>query len=274
MINSIVFSKDRAAQLDLLLKSIEKNGKDVFQIKVIYASSEISFEKGYEKLIDKYPEVKWMKESANFKNDVMSAIENTESEYTCFFTDDDIIYRKVNEEDLTSKLKEDKDAFCFSTRLGKNTVKCYTMNADNVIKPHHEDDKFICWNWQLHYLDFGYPLSVDGHVFRTNEIKKLSKKVSFENPNTYESGLQIFDNFPKKHMWAYKESVLVNSPSNIVQQVYQNRKGEEHGVSAKELNIAFLSGQEIDYNRIDFSNIQGCHQELELPLTELEFTQD
>ena len=80
MINSIVFSKDRAAQLDLLLKSIEKNGKDVFQIKVIYASSEISFEKGYEKLIDKYPEVKWMKESANFKNDVMSAIENTESE--------------------------------------------------------------------------------------------------------------------------------------------------------------------------------------------------
>ena len=148
MINSIVFSKDRAAQLDLLLKSIGKNAKDIFQLKVIYASSEISFEKGYEKLIDKYPEVKWMKESSNFKEDVLSAIDNTESEYTCFFTDDDIVYRKINEEDLTSKLKEDKDAFCFSTRLGKNTVKCYTMNADNVIKPHHEDDKFICWNWR------------------------------------------------------------------------------------------------------------------------------
>ncbi len=72
MINGIVFSKDRAAQLDLLLKSISKNAKDVFQLKVIYASSEISFEKGYEKLIDKHPEVKWMKESTNFKNDVMS----------------------------------------------------------------------------------------------------------------------------------------------------------------------------------------------------------
>ena len=110
MINSIIFSKDRAAQLDLLLKSIGKNAKDIFQLKVIYASSEISFEKGYEKLIDKYPEVKWMKESSNFKEDVLSAIDNTESEYTCFFTDDDIVYRKINEEDLTSKLKEDKDA--------------------------------------------------------------------------------------------------------------------------------------------------------------------
>ena len=31
---------------------------------------------------------------------------------------------------------------------------------------------------------------------------------------------------------------------------------------------------EIDYDKIDFSNIEGCHQELELPLTELEFTED
>ena len=54
-------------------------------------------------------------------------------------------------------------------------------------------------------------------------------------------------------MWAYKESVLVNSPSNVVQEVYQNRKGEEHGISVEELNIAFLSGQEIDYDKIDYS---------------------
>ena len=143
MINGIVFSKDRACQLNLLLSSLEKNAKNIFETKVIYTSSNLEFEEGYEKLINQYPEVKWIKESSNFKEDVLSSIQNTESDYTCFFTDDDIVYRTLNEDDLTSKLKEDKDAFCFSTRLGLNTNKCYTMKCDNVIKPSFEDEKFI-----------------------------------------------------------------------------------------------------------------------------------
>jgi len=119
-------------------------------------------------------------------------------------------------------------------------------------------------------MDFGYPLSVDGHIFRTKEILKLTKKVSFSNPNTYEASLQIFDNFPRNKMWSYKHSVLVNSPSNIVQSTFQNRKGETYGISTKDLNDAFLSGRFIELDKIDFSNIVGCHQELELPLTKLE----
>ncbi len=270
MINGIVFSKDRSAQLQLLLNSIEKKAKNIFELKVIYTSSHERYNKGYEKLIKQYPEVKWIKESSIFKLDVLNAIQNPESNYTCFFTDDDIIYRKINEDDLIIKLIEDENAFCFSTRLGKNTTRCYAMNAENIINPHYEDDKFISWNWQDHNFDFGYPLSVDGHVFRTEEIQKLTKKISFQNPNTYEAGLQAFSDFPRRHMWSYVHSALVNSPSNIVQKVYQNRRGLEYGVSTKELNDAFLSGQEIDFSKIDFSNIIGCHQELELPLTEFQ----
>lgn len=268
MINSIIFSKDRAAQLDLLFNSIEKNAKNVFSIKVIYTTSNPEFEKGYEKLIEKYPEAKWIRET-NFREQTLQAIIDTDSDYTCFFTDDDIIYRPINEKDITSKLEEDNNAFCFSIRLGLNVNVCYTMRCDNVIKPDFEDDKFIRWDWTVHYMDFGYPLSVDGHVFRTKEIHKLSKKINFFNPNSYEGGLQMFNNFPRKNMWSYKESSLVNSPSNIVQNTSPNRKGETHGVSTKELNDAFLSGRIIELDKIDFSNIVGCHQELELPLTEL-----
>jgi hypothetical protein len=268
MINGICFSKDRAAQLDLFIRSIEKNAKNIFSIKVIYTTSNPEFEKGYEKLIEKFPEVKWIKEE-NFREQTIQAISDTESDYTCFFTDDDIIYRKVDEQEMVSKLEEDNMTFCFSMRLGLNTTTCYTMNCDNVIRPDFEDDKFISWDWSVHYMDFGYPLSVDGHIFRTKEIHKLTKKITFENPNTYEGRLQMFSNYPKKKMWSYKNSALVNSPSNIVQSVYQNRKGETHGVSTKELNDAFLSGRCIELDKIDFSNIVGCHQELELPLTQL-----
>ena len=79
-----------------------------------------------------------------------------------------------------------------------------------------------------------------------------------------EAGLQIFDNYPKELMAAYKTSVLVNSPNNIVQNTFPNRKGEKHSLSTKELNDKYLGGEIIDYDFIDFSNIRGCHQELEL----------
>ena len=274
MINGIIFSKDRAAQLDLLVKSIDKNAKDIFELKVIYTYSNEEFEKGYEKVIERYPQVKWVKQTDNFKEDVIMCLTNTECEHTTFFTDDDIIYRKVEENDLVKNIVEDKDCFCFSMRLGKNVNWCYTMHCDNVLKEDFEDDKFIRWNWHVHYMDFAYPLSVDGHIFRTNEITKLTKKVQFHNPNSFEASLQIFQNFPKKNMWAYKHSVLVNTPSNIVQSTFPNTHAKQHGVTAKELNDKFLAGSVILLDEIDFSEIKGCHQELELPMSEIEVNEN
>jgi hypothetical protein len=269
MINGIIFSKDRAAQLKLFLDSVNKNAKDIFELKVIYTSSNEEFEKGYEKVIEKYPEVKWVKQTDNFKEDVLMCLTNTECEYVTFFTDDDIIYRKVEEQDLVKNLIEDKECFCFSMRLGKNVNWCYAMHCDNILKEDYEDDKFIRWNWSIHYMDFGYPLSVDGHIFRKNEILKLTKKIQFNNPNTFEASLQIFNNFPKKNMWAFNHSVLVNSPSNIVQETFSNLHGQQHAITAKDLNDKFLSGGDIMLDKIDFSDIKGCHQELELPMSEI-----
>ncbi len=213
-----------------------------------------------------FPNIKWIKED-DFRKQTLYEINNKDSEFTCFFTDDDIIYRKIDENEITSKLKEDLDCFCFSLRLGLNTKVCYTMNSDNMsVNPNFEDNKFISWDWTNHDFDFGYPLSVDGHIFRTKEIYKLSSKVNFNNPNTFEAALQIFRNFPKNIMWSYTQSALVNSPSNIVQSVFKNRKGVEEKFSTKSLNDYFLKDYFIKLEKMDFSEIVGCHQEINLIL--------
>jgi hypothetical protein len=269
MINAIIFSKDRAAQLELLLDSMVENCPGVFNINILYTSSNDDFAKGYKELKDitrKFGtedefHFNWVEETGDFKKDLMGMFD-ANYEYTCFFTDDDIFYQPIKEEEIV-RFMEDEDVFCFSLRLGKNTMFCYTMNKDN--KLHNEEiieDRFMKWEWVKHYLDFGYPLSVDGHVFRTNEIKKLTGKVSFENPNTYEAGLQMFDYFPREFMVSYKTNRLVNSPTNVVQTVFPNRKGEEFSYTAQELNENYLNGKKIDYKSIDFSDIKGCHQEL------------
>lgn len=263
MIQTICFSKDRASQLRLLLISIARNSPNVFNLNILYKSSNEDYDRAYKKLQEEniISGINWIPET-NFKQQTIELLES-QSEFSCFFTDDDIIYRPFSITEITDKLKSDNDVFCFSLRLGTNVTWCYTMNASNVLGDYTDEGNTIKWEWSKRYLDFGYPLSVDGHIFRTKEILKLSKAISFHNPNTFEGNLQIFDNYPKEFMTSFKESVLVNSPSNIVNDTHPNLNGNKFSYTQQELNEKFLQGLNIDLDSIDFSKIIGCHQELE-----------
>lgn len=262
MINAVVFSKDRAMQLRLLLDSIKKNAEGIFKISVIYTFSSDGFGRGYEKLISETvgDGISWIRES-NFKQDVLKALDSG-MEHTCFFTDDDVMFGQVSESEMVGALS-DQDVLCFSMRLGKNTNFCYTMNAENKLLEAEEIGGTIKFDWSMHGTDYGYPLSVDGHVFRTNEITKMTKGIPFSNPNTYEANLQMFRSHPRRKMVAYVRSALVGVPANKVQSVFENRSGEKYGFSVSELNDRYVSGEFIDYDGIDFSEIRGCHQEIE-----------
>jgi hypothetical protein len=264
MINAIAFSKDRACQLELLLYTIKKNAPGVFNVNVIYTFSNEEFKKGYDVVKEKYPEFNFVQQTDNFKDDTLKLL-NSSYEFTTFFTDDDIIYKPIkSSEEIENLIKSDEDVFCFSLRLGENVTYCYTMNCENILKNQEViEEKFIKWNWAVHYVDFGYPLSVDGHIFRTKEILKLVRNTPFHSPNTLEGNLQTFDNFPREKMVAYKTNVLVNTPNNIVNNTHPNLNGQKFAMSAKALNDKLLSGETLEFEAMDFSNIVGCHQELE-----------
>ena len=65
------------------------------------------------------------------------------------------------------------------------------------------------WNWTKHYLDFGYPLSFNGHIFNTKEITKLIKKVRADNYIELEEKLQMFDYYPKEYMASFPMNVAM-----------------------------------------------------------------
>ena len=99
MVNSVLFSRDRAMQLDLTLRSLEKNCKELLsdgRVSIIYLATNEDFKKGYEKLKIEFADYKinFIEQSANFKNDVISALtppEGEQSDYTTFLVDDDIL---------------------------------------------------------------------------------------------------------------------------------------------------------------------------------------
>lgn len=107
------------------------------------------------------------------------------------------------------KTMSNNEIFCFSLALGRNITFCSNMNCENILKVDSEENGIITWDWSLHYMDFGYPLNLDGTIFRTRELSKLVKSVSFDNSIELESSLQIFDNYPLTKMAAFSESKIV-----------------------------------------------------------------
>jgi hypothetical protein len=119
-------------------------------------------------------------------------------------------------------------------------------------------------NITINPLNFKYPLSTDGHIFNTTFIKDLLIEIDFRNPNTLEAFLQRFvvtDSIPKT-VKSFTESKLVSIPANLVNDTFNNRHGLQFGISEKELNDKFLSGNEIDLISMEFLDINGPHKEL------------
>jgi len=263
MINAIIFSFDRAMQLHLLLESIKNNAKGIFNINVLYKCSNEEFKKSYDLLKDRFKGINWVEET-NFKEQTLKLME-TALNFTCFMVDDDILFGKLKENEILNEFNKDENIICFSPRQALNTNYCYSMRCENIILPDKENEMFIYWDWKKRYADAGYAISLDCHIFRTKEIKKMVKAINFSNPNLLEASLnQTFsEDYPKEVMFGYKQSVLVGVPVNTVQNTFENRKGEKFGIDTKELNDKYLNGEIINYERLDFSNINSAHCELE-----------
>jgi hypothetical protein len=274
MTNHIVFSKDRAMQLELFLNSFYKNMNLIDpNINVLYTSSNELYENGYTRLKLLYPNVKFIKES-KFKTDLLNIIyQNMNCKHIVFFTDDDIIYRSINIyegyiENIFSTIK----CTTFSLRLGLNTTYCYTMNQPNKLSEYRIfehmydiklDDIIIDWDIKNSTNDYAYPLSVDGHYFLSTYIMNLAKNLDYSNPNTFEAILSLQSKLDMK-IASFKTSALVNNPINKVQNVFQNVAGIKYGMPEQVLNEAFLDGMKVDLENLDFSEIKSPHQEIKL----------
>lgn len=271
-ITSIIFSEDRPAQLSLLLDSIIKNAENVFDINVLIFNPQEEFKESYQKLIskNKYSNVKFDFFENNLKEKVLDIIQNG-NDYFNFFLDDNILYKTINLEDIISQIELHEDVLCFSLRLGKNVKKCYTLGGvDNVIQDIEDDGKFMKWDWSKYYLDFGFPFSIEGHVFRKKDIFKLTRKSLFNFPEELEISLFDFtESFPRKKIVSYVHSHLLGVPVARLQESLESEalvalKEAEYKVIRKEINNQFINDNFIKLEDIDFSDIFGCHQKIDL----------
>lgn len=146
--------------------------------------------------------------SGNLKEWVLSNLMGEPDDLYAIIDENKIAVGAINVEKIENALT-DSEVFCFSLALGKNITFCSNMNCENVFIPTEEKDDILKWDWSVHYMDFGYPLNLDGTVFRGKELSKLIRNVSFNDTLELENGLQIFDDYPKNMMAAFSEGKMI-----------------------------------------------------------------
>lgn len=272
MITTIILSKDRPAQLDLLLRSIERNGCGEFDMPIVISPNKYDPDPIYGPPQRGY--CLWESEPyVTFEFLVRAALWGEPElmpppgEFVCFMCDDGILYRDYTKgtgiypEDWLA----DEETLCFSLRLGQNARWFYPAATANTM-PTTVPWKWDSLNWTQHG-DFYYPGSIDGHIFRTADVRQMLEGKSFPNPTALECALVEGCNelaTERPLMACYPHSVYVGNPINRVSEQSGVRYGTTYPVTAEECNRRFLAGERIDLERMDFSHVNGAHTEIDL----------
>lgn len=259
----IIFSKNRASQLNLLLDSLKENANNLFDKITVLYKSDFDYSIGYQKLKNEHQDVVFVQE-INFRRDFINLIDD-DIESTTFMVDDAILFGKIQNNKIEILKPVVEDYFIFSLRLGSNCVYSHPANLYYKLGEHEINGDYLIFDYTKQQAgDFRYPLSTDGHIYNTTLIKDLLIEIDFNNPNTLEANLQmfVFNNSIPKNMVCFKQSKLVSVPVNLVNNSFINRHGLEFKISEKELNDKYLVGEKIDLNAINFSGINGPHKEL------------
>lgn len=265
----LIFSKDRALQLDATLRSYILHCKDLNKslIRILFTTSSDLYKKQYEILrndYQKYPFIQFIEEE-NFRADVIALI--APFDYVLFLVDDTIFIRDFTMADIIESLIKNPRAIGVSLRLGNNTTYCYSLNKFQKLPDFHNIGKgFLKYDWTKSEHDFGYPLEVSSSLYRTEDIIPFIDKLDFKNPNTLEYSMasnKFFFQFDFPEMICFEKSVAFSAPMNIVQTEWKNRSNNNLKYTIDNLAGIFSEGKRIDVTKYNNFTPNACHQEID-----------
>ena len=300
MILGLVFSKDRAMQLDAVLASFFIHVKDAREIRmtVLYKTSTAKHQAQYELLAKEYagrvdfvPEIDFRRQVIDLLISTLSSVKlqswyrfgqkigfalprgnfqsgDLSEGHVLFLVDDNIFVRSVDIKKMTGALDANPEALGFSLRLGRNTTYCYSMNTPQAL-PDFDLllEGILKFNWTTSEGDFAYPLEVSSSIYSVKVMLDLLRGLKFNNPNTLEAQISKRRSRYKRRRPALlcnESSSAFCIPINRVQNTYPNRTGQNEELSSQRLAEMFAQGFRIDIEAFSGFVPNACHQEVGL----------
>lgn len=274
-ITVVVFTKNRALQLYALLESMKKyTNFNLSNVVVLAAYKEQDHFESLKTLKRDFGEVKFLFET-NFQNQTKMLMAEIQTNYMVFITDDDLFKKQVNVSDALTVMNQRESILTFSLRHGTHLNFCYPVQQPQKVPQSLKEisKDVIVWRYKGESWDWNYPLSVNGHIFRTNKIKEIVFGIgnNWKAPNSFEGELQnamphLINKGDTSEMASFVESSVFNIPFNKVQT-------ENANIAGTSATPEFLLQKWNEGSKIDISKYEGlknisAHQEVPLHLTE------
>ena len=270
MIETIIVSNDRPAQLHLLLDSIHLNGGNLFRITVLYKASSDYFQEGYRRAIEHFYNktkrsylfpITWKKrKKKNLKKDILK-ITKKSTGLVALFKDDNILFDRVSSYKKITKLFEENDLCSLSLRLGNNTVlqNPYEPGNYHIDKPSEgsfELDRFLVWNASSlrSFTNFAMPFSLNGHIYKKDVIEGALSRSKIVDEEDFELVLQtnlyagMLNDMPS-HMSCPEYSVVV---SNSCDKISDKTNFDTTDLG---INHRYVEGLTIQYSKYNFKHV-------------------
>lgn len=273
MIQIVIFSYNRALQLEALLRSLDERWKSPdYHVDVLYNCSSEFFQQGYDRLTSQCSDkVSFHKETknssrycigellnprnlkhyietaslrnprSNFRSLLIGLLERNTAQHVLFLTDDsNWIHDVALSTEALDWLDADPDHRQYVLRLGRELQDKPTSVT--------EEASHLSWRFSQHPFvsSWGYPFSVDAHIYDKRLVLRYFQKYIFANPNTLEG--VIADRMRAHHEADEARGVLspllLSFPINMVQNEADNASCQ---VSCELLNQKFLDGYTLEY---------------------------
>jgi len=261
----VVFSKDRAYQLDGLLRSMRANLADwsEFDLDVLYVASDAENQASYSELARGLGD--WqrlnLRREVSFRTDLLDLLEG--SEQVLFLVDDAVFTAPTSLSEAAGLLRERPDIVGFSFRLGKNSRRCYPLKREQKLPAFASaSGGGISWNWTDADADFGYPLEVSSSLYRLEDILPILQRESFTGPNTLEDVLSrsaVSFRTSRPLLAGLPVAPAFAIPANVVQSTHRNRHGGK--LDAGTLLQAWKAGRRMDIEELQGIVPDGAHME-------------
>lgn len=271
MVSLIIISKDRAMQLDLLLRSSDKHCGNLFdEIIVVYNASTPKFQEGYDKIQRLWPSVKLAQES-NFEPAYRKVVKESLHPILCILSDDCLFYRNISSyNDQIRKIITRDDVFSFILGIGGDSRFSGTVGIWYKMPKFKNDGDILTWEWKTaNRGEFQCPFMLAANFYKREDYISCLDKSEFTSPSSLESYLQHTWQRHKKNeitdlCACLEQQSLVHSFNNRVQDEFKNPAGEKFPFTCEELNSIYLSGRVVDLDALDFSEVNGLHTEIDL----------
>lgn len=256
-IQVVVFSKDRAAQLDLLLRSWARHGVGAPRVDVLWHSTSDRHERAYREVFERHRAVVARRtQQTHFRADLLRMLRLGAASRVMFLVDDLVLRARF---DFAWLDGVDPLRAVASLRLGPEVNYCQTQARPIQPPPLRPAfDGWLQFNWCEAWGDWAMPLSLDGNLFHRGEMCAILSRVPFKAPNSLEHALGPYRFlFRRRRGLCRPAPALLNLALNRVQsEEFDFPHGE---VDAEQLLRQWEEGLELDLSAVESLDAKSCH---------------